>query len=171
MAGTAKKDDPKLWDKVKTKVTEEGKGGKPGQWSARKAQLAVHDYKEEGGGYEGPRDPDNHLGQWTREDWGTRSGGESAETGERYLPKKAREALSTEEYARTSRKKREDTAKGRQFSAQPGDVAKKTAGTRRTGGAGGLAERSKAELMEMARQKGVAGRSRMDKAALVQALG
>ena len=48
-------------------------------------------------------------------------------TGERYLPKKAREALSDKEYAATSRKKREDTKKGKQFSKQPKKIAKKTA--------------------------------------------
>ena len=41
MAGTAKKTNPKLWETVKAKVTRDGKGGKPGQWSARKAQMAV----------------------------------------------------------------------------------------------------------------------------------
>ena len=28
-----------------------GKGGKPGQWSARKAQLLAAEYKKAGGGY------------------------------------------------------------------------------------------------------------------------
>ncbi len=171
MAGTAKKDDPKLWEKVKTEVTKGDKGGKPGQWSARKAQLAVHEYKEEGGGYKGAKSEDNHLSQWTKEEWGTKSGKESGKTGERYLPKEARETLSNEEYARTTRKKREDGRKGKQFSAQPKDVARKTATARKTGHGEGLEAHSKAELMEMARKKGIAGRSRMDKAALVRALG
>ncbi len=43
--------------------------------------------------------------------WRTKSGKKSSETGERYLPEKAIKALSSEEYARTSRKKREDTKK------------------------------------------------------------
>ena len=76
MAKTAKKSDPKLWEKVKEEVTEGDKGGKPGQWSARKAQLAVHDYKAEGGEYEGRKTDDNHLTQWTKEEWGTKSGKE-----------------------------------------------------------------------------------------------
>ena len=53
MAGTARKTKPELWDKVKTKVTKGEKGGKPGQWSARKAQLATQEYKAAGGGYAG----------------------------------------------------------------------------------------------------------------------
>jgi hypothetical protein len=28
-----------------------GKGGKPGQWSARKAQMLAKQYKAKGGGY------------------------------------------------------------------------------------------------------------------------
>lgn len=67
------------------------------------------------------------LVKWTREDWGTKSGKKSSETGERYLPKAARDALSPQEYAATSRKKREDTKKGKQFSKQPEKIAKKTA--------------------------------------------
>ena len=34
------------------------------------------------------------LKKWTKEKWGTKSGKPSAKTGERYLPKKAREAFS-----------------------------------------------------------------------------
>ena len=71
------------------------------------------------------------LKKWTKEDWGTKSGkpstqGEEA-TGERYLPRKAREALTDKEYARTSAKKRRDTKKGKQFSQQPDDIEEKVA--------------------------------------------
>ena len=71
------------------------------------------------------------LKQWTQESWGTKSGKPSTQgpkaTGERYLPKKAREALSNKEYAATSTKKRKDTKAGKQFSKQPDKIAKKTA--------------------------------------------
>lgn len=70
------------------------------------------------------------LVKWTKQDWGTKSGKKSSETGERYLPKAARDALSPQEYAATSRKKREDTKKGKQFSKQPKKIAKKTAAYR-----------------------------------------
>ncbi|WP_206667429.1 hypothetical protein [Muricoccus nepalensis] len=132
-SGTARKTDPKLWEKVKARVTRGTKGGDAGEWSARKAQLAVAEYKKAGGGYEGGKKADNHLSQWTKEEWGTKSGRESGKTGERYLPKKAREGLSDDEYARTTAAKRRDTAKGKQFSAQPADVARKTATARDTG--------------------------------------
>ena len=163
MATTAKKTDPALWDKVKKTVTAEDKGGKPGQWSARKAQMAVQEYKAEGGGYDGKKTADNHLSQWTKEDWGTKSGEESGKTGERYLPKKARAALSDKEYDRTTDKKRADTRKGKQFSAQPKDVAAKTAAVRKGS--------TRADLLKQAATKGIKGRSSMKKAELEHALG
>ncbi|SHI53842.1 hypothetical protein SAMN02745194_00525 [Roseomonas rosea] len=129
--GRATRTDPKLWDRVKARIQRGSKGGDAGEWSARKAQLAVQAYKKAGGGYEGGKSASNHLTQWTEEEWGTKSGRKSAETGERYLPRKAREALSDEEYASTTAAKRRDTAKGRQFSRQPADLARKTASARK----------------------------------------
>lgn len=118
--------DPDLWAKVKAEVTAGNKGGNPGQWSARKAQLAVQRYKSRGGTYCGPKTKaQKSLTRWTQEDWG------SDRKGDRYLPKAAREALTKKEYKRTSAKKRRDTAKGKQFSAQPRDIAKKTSRHRR----------------------------------------
>ena len=166
MAATAKKTDPELWEKVKKQVTAGDKGGEKGEWSARKAQLAVQQYKKEGGGYEGKKDPHNHLAEWTKEEWGTKSGKKSGDTHERYLPKKAREALSDKEYKRTTAKKRADTKKGKQFSSQPEDVAKKTAPYR-----SGTGEPTKADLMAEARKRDVPGRSKMNKAELAKAVG
>jgi len=117
MASSAERSDPALWEKVKHEVTAGDKGGNAGEWSARKAQLAVQRYKAEGGGYKGRKSADNHLAQWTREEWGTKSGEASKATGERYLPQHARDALTDKEYARSTTKKRADTAKGKQFSA------------------------------------------------------
>jgi hypothetical protein len=166
MASTAKRTNPALWERVKDEITRGDKGGRKGQWSARKAQLAVHEYKARGGGYEGPKSPDNSLRRWTAETWGTKSGKRSRDTGERYLPRRARQALSTEEYARTTRKKRADTRRGRQFSRQPASVREKTA-RHRGGRASG---RTRAELYEAARKRGIAGRSTMTKAELERAL-
>lgn len=67
------------------------------------------------------------LKDWTEQEWGTRSGKPSSKTGERYLPKAALKALSPQEYAATTRAKREGKAKGQQFVAQPKKIAKKTA--------------------------------------------
>ena len=64
------------------------------------------------------------LKAWSKQDWGTKSGKKSSETGERYLPKKAREALSDSEYAATTAAKRKDKAAGKQHSPQPKKIAK-----------------------------------------------
>jgi hypothetical protein len=75
--------------------------------------------------------PQKSLKKWTKEEWGTKSGKPSTQgskaTGERYLPKSARDALSPDEYAATTKSKREGTRKGKQFVAQPKKIAKKTA--------------------------------------------
>lgn len=77
------------------------------------------------------RKPQQSLKKWTQEDWGTKSGKPSTQgpkaTGERYLPKKARESLSASEYAATTKAKREGTKAGKQFVKQPKTIAKKTA--------------------------------------------
>ncbi len=127
---SAQRTKPALWKRVVEEVKRGGKGGRPGQWSARKAQLAVHLYKKRGGGYRGRKRSSNSLAKWTREDWGTRSGRSSVvgskASGERYLPKRARKALTRAEYKKTSDKKRSDITKGKQYSKQSGRIAKKT---------------------------------------------
>jgi hypothetical protein len=124
--------DEGKWKRIVASVKTGSKGGASGQWSARKAQLATQKYKASGGGYSGPKtEAQKSLSKWTKEKWGTRSGKPSTQgakaTGERYLPKKARESLSSQEYAATTRAKREGTAKGKQFVKQPKSIAKKTA--------------------------------------------
>jgi hypothetical protein len=127
----ARSDEPK-WKRIVAAVKAGSKGGSPGQWSARKAQLATQRYKKSGGSYSGAKTKaQKSLSKWTKEEWGTKSGKNSTQgkkaTGERYLPKKARESLSKKEYAKTSAKKRADTKAGKQVSKQPRKIAKKTA--------------------------------------------
>ena len=71
------------------------------------------------------------LKSWGKQKWRTKSGKPSAKTGERYLPTAAIKALSPQEYAATTRKKRKDTKAGKQFSSQPKKIAKKTRRFRR----------------------------------------
>lgn len=123
---------PAVREALKKKILAGSKGGRPGQWSARKAQLLAQAYKKAGGGYSGPQTSNQKsLSKWTKEDWGTKSGKPSTQgskaTGERYLPKKARQALTAAEYKKTSDAKRRGTAKGKQFVKQPKNIAKKTA--------------------------------------------
>jgi hypothetical protein len=118
--------NPKLWDKVVAQVKASSKGGDAGEWSARKAQLAGKIYKEKGGGYSGSKTKSQEsLSKWTKQEWTTKSGKPSKETGERYLPKKAIQSLSESEYAATTKAKREGTKSGKQFVSQPKAIAKK----------------------------------------------
>jgi hypothetical protein len=120
-----------LWEKTVAQVKAGSKGGDAGKWSARKAQLAGKIYKEKGGSYSGTKTKaQKDLTKWTKEDWGTKSGKNSTvgpkATGERYLPKKARDSLTAAEYRATSSAKRQGTKQGKQFVAQPKKIAEKT---------------------------------------------
>lgn len=124
--------NPQLRERIKNRILAGSKGGKPGQWSARKAQLLAQAYEKAGGGYSGPKtSKQKSLSKWTKEKWGTKSGKPSTQgpkaTGERYLPKQAREALTNEEYRATTLAKRKGTKQGKQFVPQPKKIAKKTA--------------------------------------------
>jgi hypothetical protein len=126
MADVAKKTNPAKWEAAKT----DAKAKMGGKHSARAMQLATKLYKERGGGYAGAKSGENKLSKWTKEEWGTKSGKKSSETGERYLPKAAIKSLSPAEYAATTRAKRAGKKAGKQFVAQPKTIAKKTAGFR-----------------------------------------
>ena len=42
---------PTMRKRLFNQIKASGKGGKPGQWSARKAQMLAKEYKAKGGGY------------------------------------------------------------------------------------------------------------------------
>lgn len=52
--------DPKLRDQVKEEIHNSDKGGAPGQWSARKAQMMASEYKKRGGSV-GPSLPSSPI--------------------------------------------------------------------------------------------------------------
>ena len=101
----AKGDDkytkPELREKIKADIREGDKGGKPGQWSARKSQLLVNEYEKQGGGYttEKRDESQKHLEQWQDEEWTTADGkpAERDDVMHRYLPKEAWEKMSAKE--------------------------------------------------------------------------
>ena len=118
--------NPRLWEKAKARA----KARMGGRHSARAMQLAAKIYKDLGGKYTGGKDAgQKSMTKWTKQDWGTKSGKNSVHgkdaTGERYLPKRDREKLTKAQYASTTRKKRADLKKGKQFSSQPKKVKKK----------------------------------------------
>jgi len=75
--------------------------------------------------------PQKSLVAWTKQNWQTKSGKPSSETGERYLPEKAIKSLTSAEYSATTRAKRAGTRAGKQHVKQPQSIAKKTARFRR----------------------------------------
>ena len=115
--------DPALRDRLKEEITAGDKGGKPGQWSARKAQLLASEYEKAGGDYKNGKkkktEAQQHLDQWTDEDWKTsddkpadRDGGTT-----RYLPAEAWDKLTPAEKKATNAKKQAGSKKGKQFVA------------------------------------------------------
>jgi hypothetical protein len=64
---------PALRERIKDRVMAGTRGGKAGQWSARKAQLVAQEYKKAGGGYKGGKGKkQKDLSKWTKEKWGTK---------------------------------------------------------------------------------------------------
>lgn len=85
---------PALRRRIKQELQHSSKGGRKGQWSARKSQLLAHEYERQGGGYKGNnnRDEAASLNKWTEQDWQTKEGSADARNGskmKRYLPKEA----------------------------------------------------------------------------------
>jgi hypothetical protein len=117
---------PGLRERIKRQVLAGEKGGRPGQWSARKAQLVTHEYEAQGGGYKKPRSAaQKSLKAWGDERWHT-AGGQKAVRGDethRYLPDAAWKKLSPEERRATDRKKVVASKRGRQFAANTAAAA------------------------------------------------
>ncbi|NEU70224.1 hypothetical protein GK091_25325 [Spirosoma agri] len=111
-------DKPDLRQQLKQQITADDKGGKPGQWSARKAQLLTHEYEKAGGGYlsEERTDQQQHLAEWTDQAWQTADGKPAQRAGgtTRYLPKEAWAKLSPAEQKATNDKKQAGSKKGEQ---------------------------------------------------------
>ena len=89
---------------------------------SEKAHCASKKKKMAGGGLAKSQ---QSLKAWGDQKWQTESGKKSSETGERYLPKKAIQALSPQEYAATTRAKRAGKAAGKQFVPQPKGIKAK----------------------------------------------
>ncbi|MEZ0539007.1 hypothetical protein [Fibrella arboris] len=110
--------DPELRERLKESIKAGEKGGKAGQWSARKAQLLTHEYEKEGGGYKDDHQTDSqkHLKEWTDQDWQTADGKPAKREGgtTRYLPKEAWDKLSDSEKKATNAKKIAGSKRGEQ---------------------------------------------------------
>lgn len=129
---------PELRERIKQRILNSSRGGKPGQWSARKAQLVAIEYRKAGGGYRGKRKKaQRSLQKWTREEWTTSDGKPAIRSGgtRRYLPKAAWAKLTPGQIRATNRKKMQASRDGEQFVAN----------TRAAESAGRRARKSKTE--------------------------
>lgn len=112
---------PDLRARLKESIQAGTKGGRAGQWSARKSQLLAHEYEAEGGGYTNkkPSAAQKNLKDWTEEKWQTADGEKAVQGKEtaRYLPKAAWDKLSPAEKKATEAKKRAASKKGQQTVA------------------------------------------------------
>lgn len=157
---------PELREKIKDELKRSGKGGKPGQWSARKSQLLVQEYERQGGGYTSDhRDQSaRSLEHWAEQDWQTADGDDRARAGKatrRYLPRAVWDRLSDSEKREAERTKLEASRKGTQHVEWPEAVKRAMREVRGD---------SKANLYERAKQLKIAGRSTMNKAELQRAV-
>ncbi len=115
--------NPALRDRLKAKILAGEKGGKAGQWSARKAQLLAAEYKKAGGGYTRPKsqgsEAQKHLDKWTEEKWTTDDGKPAIREGEtaRYLPENAWDNLTPSQKKATKTKKTKGSQTGKQYVA------------------------------------------------------
>ena len=125
-AGKSKKNednytDSALRERLKNDIMAGDKGGKPGQWSARKAQLLTHEYEKAGGKYkhEERTESQEHLEKWTDQDWRT-ADGKPAQQGDktaRYLPAEAWEKLTPAQRKATNAKKLTESKAGKPRTA------------------------------------------------------
>ena len=126
--------DPKLREQLKDKITKGDKGGRPGQWSARKAQLLAAEYEKAGGTYTAPRsERQKSLKKWGEEEWHTADGkpAKRGKTMARYLPDKAWDKLTPAEKKATDEKKQSASKKGQQFVKNTKKAAKAGAAVRK----------------------------------------
>lgn len=163
---------PKLREQIKDELMQSDKGGKPGQWSARKSQLLVQEYEKQGGGYQGEKDEAaKSLEQWTEQDWQTQSGDAKARKGDktkRYLPKAVWNRLSESEKQEVEQRKQKQSQNGEQYVEWTPAVKRAMAEVE--GDEENLADLTKSELYDMARDRDLSGRSNMNKDELIAAL-
>ena len=125
---SASKTKPALWKRIVSSVKSGSKGGRSGQWSARKAQIATARYKKAGGGYKGKKSSSNSLSKWSKQKWDYVSKGDKKKPRRkrgRYLPASVRKSLTKSQKASTNKKKRAASKAGKQRAKYSKSVARK----------------------------------------------
>lgn len=161
---------PELRRKIKQEIMESDKGGKPGQWSARKSQLLVQEYEKRGGGYQGEKDEAaRSLEEWTEQNWQTQEEDGKARKNnktKRYLPQEVWERLSEEEKQEVEENKQSASQQGEQY-AEWTTAVKRVMGEIQQSDESQLTKR---ELYQKAQELEIEGRSKMDKSQLYEAI-
>jgi hypothetical protein len=111
--------DPELRERLKEEIKTGDKGGKVGEWSARKSQLLARRYKEEGGDFlqrDKRTQSQKNLIEWTHEEWTTADGQVAVRRGKttRYLPRAAWDKLSEAERKEANQTKEDGSGNGEQ---------------------------------------------------------
>ncbi len=163
---------PDLRRRLKEEIKEGDKGGRPGQWSARKSQLLVQEYEKQGGGYKKDKKDkaSRSLEQWTKQDWQTRSGSARAKKGERmqrYLPQQAWALLQDKDRKKAERTKKKADDQGEQVAGWPKIVQQVMVEIGAVKGGQGL---SKAYLTDRAEELGIEDGSGRSKEELKEAI-
>ena len=163
---------PDLRRQIKDELMQLDKGGKPGQWSARKSQLLVQEYEKQGGDYkkDDKDDAAKSLEEWGEQDWQTQDGTKARQDNKtkRYLPQAVWSRLSKEEKQEAERIKQQASRQGEQYVEWTPAIKRAMA---EAGYADNTVEEpTKQELYERAQELDIDGRSQMDKAELHKAI-
>lgn len=168
--GEEKYTKPELREKIKEELLHSDKGGKVGQWSARKSQLLVKEYERQGGGYTGKKDEKAHsLEEWTKQKWQTQGGDTQARQKDktsRYLPKEVWNKLSPAEKKEAEQTKVTGSKKGGQHITYTKAISKAFKEVKEKNNK----VTSKQELYQQAQTLNIAGRSKMSKDQLEEAI-
>ena len=163
---------PDLRRQIKDELMQSDKGGKPGQWSARKSQLLVQEYEKQGGGYKKDEKDEaaESLKAWSEQDWQTQNGNRARQDGKtkRYLPKEVWQRLSESEKKEAEEIKQKASKKGEQYVEWTPAIKKAMA----EAGYSDLdsADATKQELYQQAQELDIDGRSKMNKEDLAKAI-
>lgn len=162
---------PDLRRKLKQEIEESERGGKPGEWSARKSQLLVQEYEKKGGGYKKDKKDEDakSLEEWGEQEWQTVDGKKAIQEDKtkRYLPKAVWERLSEEEKKAAEESKKKASKDGQQFVDWTPAIKRAMA---KEGYIDGKDDKTKDEYYEMAQDLEIEGRSDMSKQELRSAI-
>lgn len=163
---------PALRRRLKEKIMQSDKGGKPGQWSARKSQLLVQEYEKQGGGYRREKKDAaaRSLQEWTDQNWQTRDGSADADREEgmkRYLPEEAWALMTSSARRKAEKTKLKVDGQGDQVAEWP-DIVRRT--MVEIGAVDGNQGLTRDELYERARELQLTGRSDMTRDELKEAI-